>query len=82
MPEGTVYVGRPTVFGNPYRVQMPIIDDLQSVLSRFRQYAEQRLAREPDWLSPLRGKDLACFCKEGGPCHADILLELANQPST
>lgn len=27
----------------------------------------------------LRGKDLACWCKEGAPCHADILLELANQ---
>ena len=26
----------------------------------------------------LRGKDLACFCKEGDSCHADILLEIAN----
>lgn len=26
----------------------------------------------------LRGKDLACFCKEGAPCHADALLRLAN----
>lgn len=25
----------------------------------------------------LRGKNLACFCKDG-PCHADVLLELAN----
>lgn len=30
-------------------------------------------------LKPLRGHDLACFCKEGEPCHADILLELANR---
>jgi len=22
----------------------------------------------------LKGKNLACFCKEGDPCHADILL--------
>ena len=30
----------------------------------------------------LRGKDLACFCPlDGGPCHADVLLELAN-PTT
>lgn len=27
----------------------------------------------------LRGKNLACFCKIGEPCHADVLLELANQ---
>lgn len=29
----------------------------------------------------LRGKNLACWCKEGTPCHADVLLELANAPS-
>lgn len=27
----------------------------------------------------LRGRDLACFCPAGQPCHADVLLELANQ---
>lgn len=26
----------------------------------------------------LRGKNLACWCKPGAPCHADVLLELAN----
>lgn len=26
----------------------------------------------------LRGKNLACWCKPGFPCHADVLLELAN----
>lgn len=30
-------------------------------------------------LESLRGHDLACFCKEGEPCHADVLLELANR---
>lgn len=30
-------------------------------------------------LDPLRGKDLACWCKPGEPCHADVLLELANR---
>jgi len=32
------------------------------------------LARMPD----LRGKNLACWCKDT-PCHADVLLDLANQ---
>jgi hypothetical protein len=27
----------------------------------------------------LRGKDLTCTCKLTEPCHADVLLELANQ---
>jgi hypothetical protein len=30
-------------------------------------------------LPELRGKNLACFCKPGEPCHADILIELANR---
>lgn len=31
-------------------------------------------------LPELRGKNLACWCKPGAPCHADVLLELANGP--
>ena len=29
-------------------------------------------------LAPLRGHDLACWCPLYQPCHADVLLELAN----
>ena len=31
-----------------------------------------------DRLAELRGKDLACYCPLDEPCHADVLLELAN----
>ena len=30
-------------------------------------------------LGELRGKNLACWCKPGSPCHADVLLDLANR---
>lgn len=30
-------------------------------------------------LHELRGKNLACWCKVGTPCHADTLLRLANE---
>lgn len=33
-------------------------------------------------LPELRGKNLACFCPLGTPCHGDVLLELANAPAT
>lgn len=33
---------------------------------------------EPLSLEPLRGKNLACWCALDAPCHADVLLELAN----
>lgn len=29
-------------------------------------------------LSELRGRDLCCWCPLDSPCHADVLLELAN----
>lgn len=29
-------------------------------------------------IGDLRGKNLACWCKIGDPCHADVLLKLAN----
>jgi len=33
-------------------------------------------------LETLRGKDLACWCPhDGRPCHADVLLRLANKPA-
>lgn len=32
-------------------------------------------------LPALRGKNLACFCPPGHPCHADVLIELANKES-
>ena len=40
--------------------------------------ADSRKAEILDNLPKLRGKNLACFCKAGEPCHADILLAMAN----
>lgn len=30
-------------------------------------------------LAPLQGRDLMCWCALDQPCHADVLLELANR---
>jgi hypothetical protein len=40
--------------------------------------ARQRIL---DGLPELRGKNLACYCPDGAPCHADVLLQLANKPA-
>lgn len=32
----------------------------------------------PTLRAELRGKDLACWCALDQPCHADVLIELAN----
>jgi len=40
----------------------------------------KRLGRHPLELirSELAGKNLGCWCSPGEPCHADVLIELAN----
>jgi len=81
-PCDAIYVGRPTRWGNHFDVALY---GRSIAVSLFRGYAELRAEREPDWLAPLRGHDLACWCPlvdgQGNPvpCHADVLLELANQ---
>jgi Domain of unknown function (DUF4326) len=82
MPEGAVYVGRPTKWGNPWRVHRGC-DDARNAVREYRALiiANQQapeLYRLP--LHELRGKDLACWCPLDQPCHADVLLELANAP--
>ncbi len=43
--------------------------------------SEERRKEMHAFLPRLRGKNLACWCKPGTPCHADVLLDLAN-PAT
>ena len=49
-------------------------------IADFREYAEKRKKREPEWLKPLQSKDLICWCKPSG-CHGDVLIELATETS-
>lgn len=86
MPADTVYVGRPTRFGNPFTVYAPIESMLQ-VVARYRLWLSGDIeafggtVRRPtvDEIAALRGKNLACWCPLDQPCHADVLLELANR---
>lgn len=91
-PPGVVYCGRPSRWGNPYRVgeyaQRPgslihhEVKDAATAVNLFREYAVDRLRREPGWLDPLRGATgLACWCKSG-PCHVDILISLIQSSET
>ena len=73
-----VYVGRGrgSRWGNPFREGRD--GTREEAIAKFEEYAIKRLGREPNWLEPLRGKDLICWCAPK-PCHADVLLRLANK---
>lgn len=106
MPKGAVYVGRGSLFGNPFRigrggtfwgetdrvkgwwVESPSEVWMKATREEAHYVAaelyrawllhpaqRQLLAKVPVGLA---GHDLACWCPLDQPCHADVLLELAN----
>ena len=79
MPPNTVYVGRPSTWGNPF-----IVADGVQPRDAVNQYRAWLYRNAPNSLIAiiqrnLRGKHLACWCPIGQPCHGDVLLELANR---
>ena len=113
MPEGAIYVGRPSLWGNPYSLddvraiypEVPpaeraaaavrlyrgelehfgLLSDYYYFVSEKRWEAVSRAVTESGARSmaeyvpvALRGHDLVCWCPLDKPCHADVLLELAN----
>ena len=109
MPDGAVYVGRPTIWGNPFRVTrssdyhgLPgswFVQDEHGI-SHHPEQDSQRSARQravdlysarilqddatsvsvEQVRAELRGRDLVCWCPRREPCHADVLLAIANGP--
>lgn len=94
MPENTVYVGRPTIWGNPFipGKENPLlpgrkVQDLRHAFCLYRAHAPLVPKLVAAARAHLRGKNLACWCPihpyaEDGYCHADVLLEIANSTET
>lgn len=122
MPDGALYVGRPTILGNPFRAYKceccgywDVKDDngvtylvdhtytrrpevradratwttrseaIKKCVSLYSDEATYWVGGRLKWdpvyaeaVTALRGHDLACWCPLDQPCHADVLLEIAN----
>lgn len=100
MPDGAVYVGRPTRWGNPFQVGAPITDDAMAgiILDGLAPAIRRGVVEDAehavllynihirlhvpftrtDVVAELAGRDLVCWCKPDRPCHADLLLRMAN----
>lgn len=87
MPEGAVYVGRPSKWGNPFAPQAEpaYCPKAKSMLMEWAADVHRdwlQLPEQADLVTAirteLRGKDLACWCPQDQSCHADVLLEIAN----
>ena len=68
-----VYIGRPSVFGNPWRVEREF--ERPKAVRFYFWYFYARLDMDPDFrraVEGLRGKVLACWCAPR-PCHGDVI---------
>jgi hypothetical protein len=74
-----VVVARPGKWGNPFPVR---VYGRNRAIARYRAWLAETMRADTAGrldLAALRGKNLACWCKPGEACHADVLLALANR---
>jgi hypothetical protein len=71
-----VVVARPSRWGNPFRIGVD--GDRSACIRRYRQALVQHelTYSVDDVRRELGGRDLACWCPLGEPCHADVLVDL------
>lgn len=68
-----VYIGRPSLFGNPFPLKME--RDREQVISQYSAYFDRRIETDPGFrraVQGLRGKVLGCWCKPKA-CHGDVI---------
>jgi len=78
-PDNTVVVARPSKWGNPFRVcvghpKKAVVEDF----AHWLRLHPTGIALAAAARYELKGKNLACWCAVSEPCHADVLLAVAN----
>jgi hypothetical protein len=87
LPADAVYVGRPTKWGNPWQKEPGALSAQGAVDAYVRSIQQSDAGGRFHHGCPtsvairehLAGKDLACWCPLDQPCHADVLLRIANE---
>ena len=88
MPANTVKIDRATRWGNPFVIgedgtREECIDKYRRFVAGDAKTTRKDVLASREHLAAhirdLKRKNLACWCPLDGPCHADVLLELANR---
>jgi Domain of unknown function (DUF4326) len=75
--EGVVYIGRPSRWGNPFRIGQHGSRETVIKLYGIWLHAPEQKALRNRARCELRGKRLACYCSPL-PCHGDALAKVAD----
>lgn len=81
-----IYIGRPSIFGNPYsskesNLAEHQVDSKKEAIDLYRRYILDDLELLDELINQLRKtgyRKLGCFCKPAG-CHGDVLKELIEE---
>ena len=76
IPQGAIYIGRPSIWGNPFVIGKDGQRD--DVIAKYETWLLGN-GQLVDQLAALAGKDLVCWCAPAR-CHGDVLVRLANKP--
>ncbi len=92
MPASAIYVGRPSRWGNHVRIDPAEIEGMTPAEARRFAHRDAVIGFEKSIMwndegdayreaarRELRGHDLCCWCRLDEPCHADVLLRIANE---
>lgn len=81
-PPGAIMVSRPGRWGNPFAVDDTRLDGRHVAVEAYAAHLAAAHRGDPQFLPMLRaelaGHDLCCWCRLDVPCHADVLLRIAN----
>ena len=88
MPPNTIKIDRTTRWGNPFVIGKD--GTREECIALYRRFVVGKAATKREdvltsrklvagHVGELKGKNLACWCPLDGPCHAEVLLELANR---
>ncbi len=82
IPDGAKYVGRPSPFGNPFRIGPD--GTRTEVIEKYRKWFSERI-EDPVFLHQVEGllgaAALVCFCAPE-PCHSDVIAEFLSENFT
>jgi hypothetical protein len=79
-PAAAVVVARSSRWGNPFRIS-PELSRAEAVAAFEHALRDGSLGFGVDDVRrELAGRDLCCWCPLDEPCHADVLLRVANEP--
>ncbi len=71
-----VYIGRPSKWGNPFKVGRD--GSRQEVIHKYKEMIIANTQLVKQIRIELKGKTLGCWCKPD-PCHGDVLSEIADK---